>query len=174
MKKFTITTILFFMAMMTISAQNGELTTLRIGGFKYQMSLKEVKEISEKPLYNVKNEYDADSKMATYKGQKILLEGINMYEGAIESDLKVYSLSTKSPLFKTKSGLGVGSTKEQLFQTYKDYPNFSVGQRWDMKTEKISTSETYFSLEDTTTGTTLQFILKDNIVTEVMVYMEEN
>lgn len=157
--------------MVTINAQNGELTTLRIGGFKYQMSLKEVKEISEKPLYDMKDEY---SKIAIYKGQKILLEGISMYEGATENDLKVYSLSTKSPLFKTKSGLGVGSTKEQLFQAYKSYPNFSVGQQWDMKTEKLSTSESYFSLEDITAGTILQFIIKDNIVTEVKIYLNEH
>lgn len=156
-----------------VNAQNAELTTLRIGAFKYGMTLKEVKAITEKPLRKGKGQYGTDCDVAIYKGQEIQLDGITLYEGGNENDQKVVGLATKSTLFKTKSGLGVGSTKEQLFKAYKDYPNFSVGQRWDDKAHKLSTTETFFSLEDIAAGTNLMFIMVNNIVTEVSIYIDE-
>lgn len=170
------TILLCFCLLLTIAklnAQTAELTTLRIGAFKYGMTLKEVNAITEKPLHKGKGQYGTECDVAIYKGQEIQLEGINIYEGGNENDLKVVGLATKSTLFKTKSGLGVGSTKEQLFKAYKDYPNFSVGQRWDDKAHKLSTTETFFSLEDTASYTNLMFIMVNNIVTEVSIYINE-
>lgn len=173
MKKIIFTTILLFTTIIITKAQNTELTTLRIGAFKYQMPIAEVKSLSEKPLKNGKLDYGENIKIAIYKGQEIKLSGLESYVDSVESELKIYSLSTKSALFKTKSGLGVGSTKEQLLDAYKNYPNFSVGQRWDSKTNKRSATETFFDLEDVDAGTHLQFIMENNVVVEVEVYMEE-
>lgn len=92
------------------------------------MTTAEVNKISEKPLKKGLTDYGAECKIATYQDAEIYIDGINMYEGAVENELKVYGLSTTSSKFKTKSGMGVGSTKAQLLSTYKDYPNFSVGQ----------------------------------------------
>lgn len=172
MKKFTITTILFFMAMATINAQNAELSTLRIGAFTYQMTLEEAVNITEKPLVSTTEDY-GQYKTATYKGDKIKLQFSGYDENTIPSDIKLYQISTKSPKFKTKRGLGVGSTKAQLFEAYKDYPNFSVGQRWNVKTEKLSITESYFMLEDITVGTKLNFIMNNNVVVELEIYMDE-
>lgn len=171
MKKLVIIGILILAVFTKLNAQNAELSTLRIGGFTYQMTLREASAITEKPLIEEKKDYGV-YKIATYKGGEIQLQFTYYDENTVPSDIKLYSLSTKSPVFKTKSGLGVGSTKEQLLQTYKDYPNFSVGQSWD-ENGKISTTEGYFSLKDVTAGTNLQFTLKNNVVTEVSIYMDE-
>ena len=162
-----------FIVIPIIKAQNLELSTLRIGGLKYQMTIAEVNKITEKPIKKVVNEFGSECKIATYQGAEIYLEGINMYESAVENELKVYGLSTKSPKFRTKSGMGVGSTKTELISTYKDYPNFSVGQSWDSKTEKLSTTDCYFALDGLTAGTKLNFIMKNNIVVKVEIYVDE-
>ena len=69
--------------------------------------------------------------------------------------------------------MGVGSTKDQLIDAYRNYPNFSVSQMWDEKTEKQSSAMSSFVLTDNDAGTYLSFTLTNNIVTEVSIYMNE-
>ena len=70
--------------------------------------------------------------------------------------------------------MGVGSTKEELLDAYKNYPNFSVNQMWDEKTEKLSSKMSNFVLTDNDAGTNLSFTLINNVVTEVNVYINED
>ena len=93
--------------------------------------------------------------------------------GQKQNGFQIYSLSTKSKKFRTKSGMGVGSTKDQLIDAYRNYPNFSVSQMWDEKTEKQSSAMSSFVLTDNDAGTYLSFTLTNNIVTEVSIYMNE-
>ena len=154
-------------------AQDATLSTLRIGEFKHGMTLSEVQALTEKPLRNGKDEYGNDIKVATYQGERITLSGLPLVESGATDESKVYGLSTKSSKFRTKNGLGVGSTKDELFDAYKNYPSFSVGRVWDNKTQKTSTTDTYFELEDGDSGTRLQFEMRNNVVIEVSVYMDE-
>ncbi len=171
MKK-SILTVLFLISIIRVNAQSAELSTLRIGLFKYQMTLREANGLSEKPLKIVKTDY-GEKKIATYKGEEIMLEFNNYDETTVPEDIKLYSLSTKSSKFKTKSGLRVGSTKEELFIAYKDYPNFSVSCDRDGETGKPSKTKSYFTLDDLESGTRLHFILRNNIVIEVQIYLDE-
>ena len=172
MKKKIITFLLSLITITAINAQSAELSTLRIGAFKYQMTLREANSLSEKPLKTIKSDY-GERKVATYKGDDIILEFNNYDENTVPGDIKLYSLSTKSSKFRTKSGLGVGSTKEELFTAYKNYPSFSVGRGWEKETGKPSATESYFTLDDFEAGTKLHFILKNNIVVEIEIYLDE-
>ncbi len=88
-------------------------------------------------------------------------------------NLPYIASSTKSAKFRTKSGIGVGSTKDELIVAYKNYPNFSVHQGWDDNGENRSKTISYFNLSDSDAATQLSFKLENNIVTEVSVYINE-
>ena len=129
MKKLTfLFTLLFFGV---ISAQeNYELTTLRIGPYKIFMKADEAEKISGKKLLQF-DEWDK-SNIVIFQGEIIDVKLQNTYISEKENNVPaVYSLSTKSPKFKTKSGMGVGNTKDELIEAYKNYPNFSVNQGWE-------------------------------------------
>ena len=69
--------------------------------------------------------------------------------------------------------MGVGNTKDELIEAYKNYPNFSVSQGWDDKGEKLSNTISYFNLSDNDASTELSFKLENNVVVEVSIYINE-
>ncbi|MEF9477634.1 hypothetical protein OWR28_07835 [Chryseobacterium sp. 1B4] len=81
-------------------------------------------------------------------------------------------MTTTSKKFKTKSGIGVGSTRDDLINAYRNYPNFSVRPDWD-KNDKPVKDSGYFNIEDSQAGTLLSFKFVNNIVTEISVYLNE-
>lgn len=172
MKKTIFTLLLSIISFTAIHAQNAELSTMRIGAFKYLMTLREATKLSEKPLKSKNSDY-LEIKVATYKGEEIILEFNKYDESTAPDEIQLYSFSTKSPKFRTKRGMGVGSTKDELFSTFRDYPSFSVGRGWEKGTGKPSKSESYFTLDDFEAGTKLHFRLINNVVVEVEVYMDE-
>lgn len=157
----------------TIFAQeNYELTTLRIGPYKISMTAEEAEKMAGKKLKNYE-EWDK-SDFVVFKGEKINIKLQGIYISEQEpSRLSVYSLSTSSPKFKTKKGMGVGNTKDEIIEAYKYYPNYSVNQGWDEKTNKTSSSICYFNLSDYDAGTELSFKIVNNIVVEVNIFIDE-
>ena len=108
------------------------------------------------------------SNIVIFQGEIIDVKLQNTYISEKENNVSaIYTLSTKSAKFKTKKGLGVGNTKDELIEAYKNYPNFSVNQGWDDKT--IS----YFNLSDNDASTELSFKLDNNVVVEVSIYINE-
>ena len=171
MKKLTFLFILIFFGM--ISAQeNFELTTLRIGAYKIFMKADDAEKLAQKKL-QIFEDWEKSNNISV-NGEKIEIKLQNTYISEKEpSKLAIYSLSTKSAKFRTKSGIGVGSTKDELIVAYKNYPNFSVHQGWDDKGENRSKTISYFNLSDSDAATELSFKLENNIVTEVSVYINE-
>ena len=165
MKKITLLFTLLFFGV--ISAQeNFELTTLRIGPYKIFMKADEAEKISGRRLQQY-DDWDK-SNIVIFQGEIIDVKLQNTYISEKENNVSaIYTLSTKSAKFKTKKGLGVGNTKDELIEAYKNYPNFSVNQGWDDKT--IS----YFNLSDNDASTELSFKLENNVVIEVSIYINE-
>lgn len=176
MKK-TLFLILFIFGMnLTFAQDNFDLSTLRIGPFTIFMKDKAVEKISKSKLLTFVDENDyLKTNKINYLGETVEIIIMQSYDdqGQNTGDYQIYSLMSKSKKFRTKSGMGVGSTKDQLIDAYKNYPNFSVSQLWDEKTEKMSTTKTSFVLTDNDAGTFLSFIMINNVVTEVSVYMNE-
>ena len=69
--------------------------------------------------------------------------------------------------------MGVGNTKNELIEAYKNYPNFSVNQGWEDDGEKLSKTISYFNLSDNDASTELSFKLENNVVVEVSIYINE-
>ncbi len=171
MKKITLLFTLLFFGV--ISAQeNFELTTLRIGPYKIFMKADEAEKISGRRLQQY-DDWDK-SNIVIFQGEIIDVKLQNTYISEKENNVSaIYTLSTKSAKFKTKKGLGVGNTKDELIEAYKNYPNFSVNQGWDEKGEKLSKTISYFNLSDNDASTELSFKLENNIVIEVSIYINE-
>lgn len=176
MKKLLFVSMLLFGMVYSFAQENFDVSTLRIGAFTVFMKDKAAEEISKSKLisFTGENDYYKTNKV-NYLGEIIEITIMQTWdnEGQHEDGYQIYSLMTKSKKFRTKSGMGVGSTKEDLIQAYKNYPNFAVSQMWDEKTEKLSSTKSSFVLTDNDAGTFLSFILINNIVTEISVSMNE-
>lgn len=176
MKKLLILGMLFFGMILSFAQDNFDISTLRIGPFTIFMKDTAAEKFTKTKLvtYDGPNEYNKKNKV-NYNGELIEITIMQTYnnEGQSDGSYQIYSLSTKSKKFRTKSGMGVGSTKDQLIDAYRNYPNFSVNQMWDEKTEKQSSAMSSFVLSDNDAGTNLSFTMINNVVTEVSIYMNE-
>ena len=159
------------------SAQdNLDISTLRIGPFTIFMKSGEMEKITQSKFIVPKNSEEYFyNKSVKYLGETIdlSLSQNTSVTGGFDGTYKIHSLSTKSKKFRTKSGMRVGSTKKQLFEAYKNYPNFCSNQSWDEKTGKISSTNIVFTLTDNDAGTVLNFILVNNTVVEIAVYIND-
>ncbi len=151
-------------------AQNYDVSTLRIGDLKIFMSKQSAEQITTKPL-DLNVDYEKGNKV-NYYGENIDVLISEQYQGENKPNkVGIYLLRTKSKKFRTKSGLGVGSSKSELIETYKTYPNFEVTQYKDP--ENPNKIESFFSLTDNDAGTFLSFKMMNEIVTEITVGVNE-
>ena len=143
------------------------ISTVRIGDIRINDSVQSIEKklgiklkfkapAEEYGFYTAKvTQYDAPIELSFYR---------NEYENKISYSLS--SISTKSAALKTISGMGVGNTYRELFNTYKD-KNFNVYSDYENKNLR------YFILEesDENSGlyTYLTFTMENNVVIEVSV-----
>lgn len=164
-----ISTLFLFFFSLFISAQNFELSTLRIGEYTIFMK-KEAAEKLSKTKFQKFDDFEYKTTV-NYYGEKIELVGYKSYISEAEPDVEtVQYLGTKSKKFRTKSGMGVGSTRDELINAYRNYPNFSVNKSWD---ENDSKTTSYFRLSDNDARTELSFKMVNNIVVEVTIFVNE-
>ncbi|GEJ45502.1 MULTISPECIES: hypothetical protein [unclassified Chryseobacterium] len=149
--------------------ENFEVSTLRIGPFKVFMPKAEAEKIAGIKLVNSNGE---KKNMVKYQGETIQIDLFDNYiNEANPSVPSITYMTTTSKKFKTKSGIGVGNTREDLINAYKNYPNFSVRPDWE--NDKPVKDSGYFNIEDSQAGTLLSFKFVNNIVTEISVYLNE-
>lgn len=150
---------------------NFELSTMRVGAYKVLMTDKQADSVQGSPL---RRNNEADNEVVVmYAGQPLKVYFYENYnEEGKQDGYYVYRISTTSKKFKTKSGMGVGNSYDELISAYKNYPNFSVYQGWNENGEK-ALSERYLTLHDYDAGTSLQFKLVNGVVAEVSAMIEE-
>lgn len=150
--------------------ENFEVSTLRIGPYKIFMEKGEVEKISGATL---KISDGTQKNIVKYNGEIINIEVYEGYGGESRPNaITITGMTTTSKKFKTKSGIGIGSTRDELINTYKNYPTFSVRPDWDDNGKRVKDSG-YFNIEDYDAGTELTFKFINNIVTEIKVYINE-
>ncbi|AZA79451.1 hypothetical protein EG347_19065 [Chryseobacterium sp. G0186] len=150
--------------------ENFELSTLRIGPFKIFMEKSEAEKIAGAKLKISDGE---QKNVVKYNGETINIEVFQGYGGEAKPDaVTIAGMTTTSKKFKTKSGMGVGSTRDELINAYKNYPTFSVRPDMDNNGKRIKDAG-YFNIEDYDAGTQLTFKFVNNIVTEITVYINE-
>ncbi|MCT2561210.1 hypothetical protein [Chryseobacterium herbae] len=170
MKKI-ISLFLFALTFGIMTAQDFEVSTLRMGPYKVFMEKAEGEKIAGAKLKITDGQIKNNVK---YNGELIQLD---LYEAYISeakpNAASIMGLTTTSKKFKTKSGIGIGNTKDDLINAYRNYPSFTVHPAWDDKSEKRLKDTGYFTLEDLDAGTQLSFKFVNNIITEISVYLNE-
>lgn len=170
MKKI-ISLFIFVLTFGSVMAQeNFEVSTLRIGPYKIFMEKSEAEKIAGTKLKISDGEQKNGVK---YNGEVINIEVFQGYGGEAKPEaVTITGMSTTSKKFRTKSGMGVGSTRDELINTYRNYPIFSVRPEVDSNGKRIKDAG-YFNIEDYDAGTELTFKFVNNIVTEITVYINE-
>lgn len=149
---------------------NWNVSTMRIGPFKVHMKEAEAIELARKPLKipTEANEYNGTT-IVKYNNE--LLE-VSLSQGYIDEQNQdgvfVSEISTKSAKFKTKSGIGIGSTREELWATYKDFGHIEILKPYDGNGGRIETDRN-FTIYDDEAATSLTFVLRNNKVVEIKV-----
>ncbi len=151
MKK--IVSLLFILFATTVVAQNKDylLSTDGIGVLKIGMPLAELQKLLQTKITLKVIDIDSvrltETVKAKYKGIDV---EINLYKRQ-DNIIILDGISSGSPLCKTKSGIGVGSTKLQIIAAYEGYhidatPVFEYGS--DNKPKKNKTKSTVTVKED--------------------------
>jgi hypothetical protein len=164
--KYLVTIILLLATLSTLAQApaNWEVSTLRIGPFKLNMPEQEAIELARKPLLRPSEESGyIGATTVKYYNELINVTLANDYSRDAPAYI-VYGLSTTSSKFRTKSGMGVGSTKEELLATYKSFSHFEMRPGYDEVGHKKA-DESYFSVYDDDASSVLTFkIVKGKVV----------
>ncbi|KMQ58473.1 hypothetical protein ACM46_22500 [Chryseobacterium angstadtii] len=154
-----------------VSAQDFEISTLRMGPYKILMEKAEIEKLSGTKL---KITYGEQKNTIKHNGENISIDLYEKYLSESQPSVPaIMGMITTSKKFKTKSGIGIGNTKDDLINAYRNYPSFSVHPAWSDKSEKPLKDTGYFTLEDLDAGTQLSFKFVNNIITEISVYLTE-
>lgn len=151
-------------------AQDLSVSTLKMGPYSLKMKVEDAEKIAERKLIvpSKENEYSSET-VLFLNGERIKITTTqDYYNPGNEKGFAIAMLSTTSKKFKTKSNIGVGSTKDELIRTYKDYLSYSVYPEWD-ESGHPSKTISYFNLEDMEAGSTLVFKLVNNVVVEITI-----
>lgn len=160
----TICALLLLFPLLAIAQQN-TLSTVGIGNFTLNMKSSDAEKQKDK-----KTVYTAYEK---FNNAKFAKDEVHILYNGEASNAVILELRTQSSIYKTKSSIGVGSTRKQLFDAYiSSYPNFRVNQGYNVNGKQIK-NESYFSLEDRDANSMLNFKIKDDIVTEISVFYIE-
>ncbi|MGK6343714.1 hypothetical protein ACMGDK_15945 [Chryseobacterium sp. DT-3] len=152
-------------------AQDFEVSTLRIGPYKVFMEKSEAEKIAGTKLKITDGQIKNNVK---YNGELIALDLYETYISEAKPNVaSIMGITTTSKKFKTKSGIGIGNTKDELINAYRNYPSFTVHPAWDDKGEKRLKDTGYFTLEDLDAGTQLSFKFINNVITEISIYLNE-
>lgn len=171
MKTKTFALLLFLSSIYSFAQTNFDISTLRIGPFTLNMNAEAADKIAGKKLFVDERNYAPNH--INYYGEIVSVTLYETYQSENEERKRhIANIATSSRKFRTKSGLGVGSTKDQLIDAYRGFSSFSVYPGWN-DDGTANKSESFFTLTDNDANTVLSFRMKDSTVVEVSVYNDE-
>lgn len=165
--------LLFALLFLSVQAQ---ITTGRINDIRLNKTLDEIERTLDQKLKLKPDEYD----WMSYA--EINHNGIQMQLGFIKrsneegtsEDYILYEIRTSSPNVKTLSGIGVGNSIDDLWNTYKKDFNLSVWFTYDDEIQDISKKKRIFELIGIEEYTAIRFYLDNEKITEIVVLVSEN
>ena len=178
MKKLFLLIAIFFQAEFSFCQKSIPFSIESIGPFKLEMRKIEVEKILNKKINIPLTEISIPSAInVTYRHCVLTLEFENREQNENLDSLTLCTIKTKSKNFKTLSGIGIGSTKLDLFNAYSDDYEIFIFQVF----EKNNVTETYYKVKNKNTfrvrnydvNTQLEFSLYKNKVTEIVLQFNE-
>lgn len=165
--------VLFIFLSTTTIAQNKDylLSLEGIGSLKLEMPVTELEKVLKTKV--VLKEINIDTIRLTetinvkYKGINVVIDLIKYQDETIV----VNGISTDSPLCKTKSGIGIGSTKLQVISAYEGYyidatPEYTMAGDTFLKNKTKSS----ITIKEAEEGNAIVFMLLNNKVVSFAIY----
>ncbi|MBS1510601.1 MAG: hypothetical protein JST86_07175 [Bacteroidetes bacterium] len=150
------------------------ITTMRMGPFKINMNNTEIEKASGLTIPALTAEY-MDTVKVNYKGAEYTLVFEHEYDEDSKKPViwKLYAVSSTSTTLKTKSQVGISSTKAAILQAYDKfdmniYNDYQYKEKGNAK-DKIQ----YINLQDFEAGTMISFTTENRIVTKIEVTIYE-
>ncbi|MGB3453949.1 MAG: hypothetical protein WBA59_08980 [Moheibacter sp.] len=163
------------LGLLFLSAQ-AQITTGRINDIRLNKTQEEIEKTIGQKLKLKSDEYDWLSYAEiNHKGIQLKLGFVKLTteEGTAEN-YTLYEIRTSSPNIKTLSGIGVGSSLDELWNTYKKDFNLSVWFLWDDDIQDISKKKRMFELTGLEEYTVIRFYLDNDKITEIVVAVSED
>ncbi|MBA5628541.1 hypothetical protein [Moheibacter lacus] len=164
---------LLFFCLLWISYTNGQISTTRMNDIRINSSLSEVETaVGQKLELSKKLDDWLYTTTVNQKGSEIELGFTQYTDENGQNTTQLYEIKTKSSNIRTLSKLGIGSSLDDLWKAYKNY-NVSIWNAWNPDTEKYSTTERVFQLNDNDAATALYFYLRNGKVYEIVLSFNE-
>lgn len=163
------------LGLLFLSAQ-AQITTGRMNDIKLNKTQEEIEKTIGQKLKLKSDEYDWLSYAEiNHKGIQLKLGFVKLTteEGTAEN-YTLYEIRTSSPNIKTLSGIGVGNSLDDLWNTYKKDFNLSVWFLWDDDIQDISKKKRMFELTGLEEYTVIRFYLDNDKITEIVVAVSED
>lgn len=163
---------LFILHATTVVAQNKDylLSTDGIGPIKLGMSLTDLEKLLQKKITLKVIDIDSVVLVETIKTK---YKGIDVEIDLIKRQdyIAVDGISTKSPLCKTKSGIGIGATKLQVIAAYDGY-HIDARPDYTEDGDKLikSKNKSSITVKEDREGYAIVFSLLNNKVTSFSIY----
>ncbi|MEO7983570.1 MAG: hypothetical protein ABI688_05780 [Bacteroidota bacterium] len=140
-----------------------------IGPLTTEMTQQEIEKVLNKkiPLNNPNDTTSGsweDTATVEYKEAELKLSFVRTYGATDSFYMRVTGMKTSSPLCKTNSGLGVGSSKQQIIDTYDDHVLLIDPDFEDTTYTRRSRSRYTINVRVDWEGPEIRFFLKDNKV----------
>lgn len=133
-----------------------QISTTRMNELKIGMRPFEVLKLLGEEIAAIVDEGETN---VTLKGIDYTIEIRSGYLSKTENDTYLSSISTTSKNIKTLSGIGIGSTLEDLWKAY--------SSKYNVLLDKSNNNNREFRIDDRENGVILTFSLKNEIVTTI-------
>ncbi|NOT91276.1 hypothetical protein [Ferruginibacter sp.] len=151
------------------------ISTLRMGPFKINSCKADIEKIMTTKLVAIDKDDYYDTVKVVYNNSNYTLVFSNEYNEDPKAPLKmrlVFIISTNTSL-KTKSGIGLGSTKAQILSAYDKF-DINIYNDYQYKEKKNPKDKIQLvTLQDFDAGTQIMFTTENRVVTQIMVGIYE-
>jgi len=157
-------------------AQSGTelITTQRIGVFKLKTTKTDIEKIIGKKIELESKDY-LDSVQINYGGVNYILVFSQDYgdDGKKLAERKLYAVSSTTTSLKTKSLIGIGSTKAEILLAYDKF-DLTIYNDYDYK-QKLNPKDKiqFICLRDFDGGTQITFTTENRVVKKIEVSIDE-
>lgn len=149
---------------------NFKIDGIKMGNFSLNMSQAEAEKIAEKKLTvpTEDNNWESETRVNN-DGEAIYISMLeDFYEETKTPKYRVYVLKTKSAKFKTNENIGIGSTRDDLIDTYRNAAGFSLMPDFDEEGNHLPNAS-IFTVDDHKKSVQYTFFLKNNKVVEISI-----
>jgi hypothetical protein len=164
-----------FGAIAQTSISTDVISTMRMGPFKINSYKADVEKITGSKLVPFDKDDYYDSVKITYNNSNYIVVFANEYNEDAKAPVKmrVVSITSNNTTLKTKSGIGIGSTKAQILAAYDKF-DIDIYNDYGYKEKKNARDKIqYINLQDFDAGTQIMFTTENRVVTEITVGIYE-